>query len=408
MSELQQVLDCLRSQGTLDSSGVFSIDLRKALPKLEKFQLPRPYFGLLKVIQSGVAAGAHQFNVRTTPAGITIEHDGDPPEKDELADLLTYLMAPDHPSEARSLRDLAIAVNTTLALGGSWVEVAVRDQEGGARNRWLNRQENRQLEDPGPLHSEMRVRFTLKRTAAQAVKGALGLAHKDVGALFRNSRDVMDEDQKVLYDRCRHCPVPIVLNGKPLPPSPFGVSVTRRWSLLTTRQHRKSNLIELYLTADEPSPHLLSPPGSSEVPLRFELPGVLRDGNLRIAPGARPQRADLAGVSRRCYAVLGLRGRLGVPARLTVVKDGVDLTDLCPETLPQGLAAILTAEGLGLDVSQFRLVQSPEVISRFELLKNLTTLLADLLLESPLAQELPGLDRQRLSNHLCSPSKLPT
>jgi hypothetical protein len=49
---------------------------------------------------------------------------------------------------------------------------------------------------------------------------------------------------------------------------------------------------------------------------------------------------------------------------MTVVKDGVELTRLTPRLLPQGLSIVMAAEGLKLDLSQFRLVNSPDTQER--------------------------------------------
>ncbi|MCA9794532.1 MAG: hypothetical protein KC910_22140, partial [Candidatus Eremiobacteraeota bacterium] len=259
MDELQAVLGELQGAGNLDSSGVFTVDVRKALPKLERFQLPRPEFGMLKVVQSAVAAGATRVSVEVSPATFSLAHDGQPPLPEELEGLLGYLMAPDTPSHRRSLRDLAIGVNTALARGGSWVEVTVRGPKGWLSQRWRSREEVVESTG-GPSWNWANLKFSMRKTAGQAVGRMVGLAQQDIGALLKGEREALQSDEQTIYDRCRNCPIPIWLNGREIPPPDLGRRTVKRWGLFDVREHRSSNLLELYLQTDQPSPHLLSVP----------------------------------------------------------------------------------------------------------------------------------------------------
>jgi hypothetical protein len=356
---LAQMLQAMTAEGALSSSGVFTIDVRAALPKLEKFQLPRPYFGLLKVIQSAVGSGASYVDTSFGSAGITIEHDGEPPDPEQLRDLLSYLLLTETSSGDRALRDLAIGVNTSLARGASWVEVSVRTAQGDwVSQRWASRHETTQSE-PFRSGGKARVRFVVRRTLEQAAREVLGWGHKDVSGLLRASRDVLDEDARAVFDRCRNCPIPVRINGKAVPPSPIGREVIRYWSPFRLVRHRTAHAVEISLLCNEESPHLLSPPPASQARHRFVLGGHFDgqsfhpDGRLNHLPGR-------FAADRRCFGVLALRGRTRVAGELTVVKDGVDLTRLTPGNFPPGVSVMLTAEGLALDLSQFRLVDGEQ------------------------------------------------
>lgn len=285
-SELAAVLDRLRGEGELSSEGVFTVDLTKALPKLEKFQLPEPHFGLLKVIQSAVVSNATRINTSFSSGAIRIEHNGIAPHPSELREILSYLMSPDFPTHQRALRDLAIGVNTTLSRGGSWVEVSVKDGQEWVSQRWTKRDESEQLQKSHSDRSDMTTRFAMRRTVSQVASRAWSLAKKDIFDLMEKNRDVMDEDSRAVFDRCRHAPVEITIEGKPIPESSFGRVVTKRWSLRTVKEHRRPNMMEIFLLTDVDSPHLLSPPVDSESRFKFYVPGVLKDGRILLGSHA--------------------------------------------------------------------------------------------------------------------------
>lgn len=367
MDELATILGELQAAGKRDSSGVFTVDVRKALPKLERFQLPRPEFGMLKVVQSAVAAGASRITVEVSPVTLSLAHDGEPPLPEELEGLLGYLMAPDFPSHRRSLRDLAIGVNTALARGGSWVEVSTRGPDGWSSQRWRSREEVVESTE-GPGRGWATVKFSMRKTAGQAVGRMVGLAKQDIGALLKGEREALQSDEQTIYDRCRNCPIPIWLNGREVPPPDLGRRTVKRWGPFDVREHRSPNLLELYLQTREPSAHLLSLPTESTARARYLIEGHL-DGDEWTADG-EPTRLTGPAPTNCCFAIIALRGRPHTPPRLTLVKDGVDLTDLSPRGMPNGTYVVATAEGLTLDLSQFRLVRGAGIEERVQYLSS--------------------------------------
>ena len=370
---LAQLLSEYRQEGSLNSEGVFTVDLAKALPKLEKFQLPEPHFGLLKVVQSAIASDANKVWVRISPTTLAIEHDGNPPKLKALRELLSYLMAKDHPVEDRILRDLAIGVNTTLARGSSWVEVCIREEGGWARQRWLARDDAQADEELRALasQSEARVRFAMRRSMMGAASEVIGLAKRDFKGLLTGSRDAMDSDARAIYDRCRYAPATIHINGRKIPSGGFGERVMRRWSPFYLREHRKPNLIDVYLVDEQTSPHLMDSPVGSEATYKYIQPVTFGKDGLKTAGPLQLWKANEQ-LHRRCWGWLGMRQRFNVPFTAALVKDGVHLTSLAPEqlSLPEGLSCLLVAEGLPLDLSQFRLVKSEPLLERLNWISN--------------------------------------
>lgn len=361
--ELSAVLDALRSEGELNSSGVFTVDLTRALPKLEKFQLPKPHFGLLKLVQSAVVFGATRLKASFDASEIRIEHNGEVPNSQELRGILNFLMAPDLPTHQRALRDLAIGINTTLARGARWVEVRVRDGNEWVSQRWLSRQDSEQTVVEHRGSEDMTFSFVMRRTTGQSASHVWKTANKDVMGMFRGDRGTLDEDAQVIFDRCRHAGISIEIGRHQLPDSSFGKRISRRWSPFSHRFHQAGNLVDIAFASDQASPHLLTPPSQCTAALRYVVSGTLEGGRYQ-ATGRPKIVSDFSSVRRRCFAMVGIRPSATVPCSVTLVKDGVDLTTLSPETVPKGVKVLLCAEGLKLDLSHFRLIQGPEIQER--------------------------------------------
>jgi len=78
-SDLESFLQGQIEEGTLNSSGFFSLDASHAIAKLGNFQLPRETAWVLKVIQGVVNSGATHLNVYQTPTDTVLEFDPQKP-----------------------------------------------------------------------------------------------------------------------------------------------------------------------------------------------------------------------------------------------------------------------------------------------------------------------------------------
>lgn len=93
MSELETFLHQQQAEGTLDSSGHFTLAREKALEKMAAFQLPRDTAWALKVVQAVVLSGATRLSVRQT--GTDTEFHFDPQQAWTLDDLETAFFDPE-------------------------------------------------------------------------------------------------------------------------------------------------------------------------------------------------------------------------------------------------------------------------------------------------------------------------
>lgn len=393
---LVSLLDSLAAQGTPNSSGVFTVDVSASLSKLQRFQLPNPYFGVLKVIQSAIASQATFIETKFNSRMITIEHDGLPPNTEQLRNLFSYLLTSNRDSDKRALRDLAVGLNTSLARGASWVEISVKDGHDWVQQRWVSRAESTVLNQPN-RKSRSRFRFSIRHARHQTTSSLIKLMTKtDIFQYVTGHRQALLQDAQIVFDRCRFLPVRLILNGYRLPPMVLNRPVIKRWSVFKRVEHRPANLLEVCLYTQEPSPHLLvAPPKSSA---RFQLSANI-DFDGQAPSAARNFRNDgQPSLSRNCFAILGIRPSWNLPAELVVVKDGVELTRLSPPSLPRGVSVVMVAEGMPLDLSQFRLIDNKQTHERLEWLTEMLIETAHRALELIPKEKLSPAYQERLAS----------
>src|SRR5690606_7806533 len=110
-----------------------------------------------------------------------------------LRELFSFLLSSQHAAGERALRDLAVGVNTSLARGANWVEVASRQESGWVRQRWASRDETAQLDQPD-RGGRANVRFSIRNSVNQVASGLWRLGNNDVMGMLNGSRDTLAED----------------------------------------------------------------------------------------------------------------------------------------------------------------------------------------------------------------------
>lgn len=111
---LGELVHGLKSSGRLDSSGRFTLDLQRALRKLEQFRLPGPHDYLLSLVAAATLSRARHFQLTTDPKQLEVSFDGRPFTFAELEALFPSLL--DVEAEPR-LRELAVGLHATRAQG---------------------------------------------------------------------------------------------------------------------------------------------------------------------------------------------------------------------------------------------------------------------------------------------------
>lgn len=112
VDELGQLIHELRTSGQHDSSGRFTLDLQRALRKLEQFRLPGRHDYLLSLVAAATLSGARQFSLATGPKQLEVTFDGRPFLFEELEALFPGLL--EESTEPR-LRELGVGLHAARA-----------------------------------------------------------------------------------------------------------------------------------------------------------------------------------------------------------------------------------------------------------------------------------------------------
>lgn len=359
--EMLGILGELKNEGKVDSSGIFTLDLSKAIDKLSVYQLPQQYFYIPKMVQAAVAGGATFVQARINETRVLIEFDGHAYGEDELRNLFSYLFSEKDSVQHRHRRHMATAINTAVALEARAVRIESGRGDAVVRQRWMahNRNEIQKVEKPWPAH-EVRTRFLLYRSLSDMSSKWWHTAGKvDVIDLLTKHQRAMTPEQQELLARVPYCPIPVFLNGRRLNfprfgEPPFGVGLDR---LLNTRNynggriHRQHHLVERYISLNQAGPPQLGAPVSTA----SHTETVVRQ------PGEAP-----------CPALLALEMGLYQHeklARLVFVLDGVIVGQKAVRTDTYGAVGVVGAEGLSFDLSQFSIAEDERFHDRLAWLK---------------------------------------
>lgn len=349
--EMADLLGTLKQEGKVDSSGIFTMDLRKAIEKLAQFQLPQHYFYIPKMVQAAVAGGATWVQVKINESRVLIEFDGRPYTADELANLFTYLLTDRDKDKHRHLRHMATAINTAVALEARTVQVDSGPGREVVRQRWLahDRSENYKLDKPWPAN-EVRTRFSLFRSLADMSSKWWHTAGKaDIWDLLTKNPRAMTPEQSELLARVeRYCPIPVFLNGKQLNHARFGepvggVGLERMLNpnmFYAGRVHIKHHLLERYITLQDGGPRQIAMPN--------------------VSYASQFERVERPLSEEPCEAMLALQ--MGKEpndkrARLVFVQDGVLVGQKVTNLKVYGAVAMVEARGLNFDLSQFQILE---------------------------------------------------
>lgn len=371
---MADLLGTLKQEGKVDSSGIFTMDLRKAIEKLAAYQLPQHYFYIPKLVQAAVAGGAAYVQVKINESRVQIEFDGRPYTAEELANLFSYLLTEKDRDKNRHLRHMATAINTAVALEARTVQIDSGPGGEVVRQRWLahDRSENLKLEKPWPAH-EVRTRFTLFRSLSDMSSKWWHTAGKaDIWDLLTKNPRAMTPEQAELMSRVeRVCPIPVFLNGKRLnyarfgePVSGVGLDRVINSSDYFHGVHRKHHLVERVITLSDGGARQIGMPNASYASL-FE----------RLEKGLDEEP---------CEALLGLemgRHQSDNRARLVFVQDGVVVGQKVAPMRIYGAVAVLEARGLSFDLSQFRILEDQAFADRIAWLRKNFQEMQDRLLE---------------------------
>ncbi len=193
------------------AKGRFRVDRRRALEKMERFQLADPRAYTLELVAAAVAAGATRIDIRNDSDDFELSWEGDGPTREELDGIFDHLFARPTTARAEMLQHLAVGILGALGQAPRWVRL----DRGGAPSLRLT------VDDPAEtLAVEHAHGVTGTRVHVRQRLTVSSLAE----ALLLPLRD--PEETRLLRAAARWCPVPVHVGGSPLvaPTPPKGAA----------------------------------------------------------------------------------------------------------------------------------------------------------------------------------------
>lgn len=181
---LENSLEEMRQEGTLEGKGRFTVNVAKAGSSLREFLLENPRCYVLNVFAHAIAAGATELEIFKDMDDFILQHNGRPLSAEELESLP---LASVDESRTTPARELSIALSGAQALKPKWITI----ESGGQRLSLRDGQSS--LESIPEVSSLTKIH----------VKESLSI--KD----FFKGRS---EEARLLTSRCSYAPVTMTLN----------------------------------------------------------------------------------------------------------------------------------------------------------------------------------------------------
>ncbi|MBX3168508.1 MAG: hypothetical protein KF760_13910 [Candidatus Eremiobacteraeota bacterium] len=341
--EVDDLLTQLSSEGELQSSGRFTVDVSKAKEKLAQFQFEDAFYYILKLVQAAVAGGASGLSLqsRTAEVEVTILGLGFTPY--QLENVLYSLMA-DSSETTPALRHFAMGLNAAVSTRASEITVQSFDGKEGLEVRWTKKSQRSSAWAPGQRLAQ--TRLLLKRTAADVLSDiGAKIGSRDVFSMFSGDRKGMDREQALIYDHGAFCPMPISINGRPCPGYDLGVPaysgvLGTLWSRLFddgSSVDPKHHLFEIYLPQT----------GASAI----------------TGPRLTHSRWPRGYAKNGLYsAILVVPARLADDTVIMPVRDGISLKPFKVAWDGPGSILYLDAKNLEVDLTETRLIKNEKTL----------------------------------------------
>ena len=206
MGQLESVLESLQAEGQWQSSGAFTL-LADARQKLSAYLLESPADWVLKIVQAGVALRARQIRFEMARRQVNCRLIGVTTDTEQL----TRLLAPLLQSEGWSgggWHHLALAFNTAMFTSPQGLRLTYWDGHEGHRFEWLGSKYRRSPSAPA-LEPEV----------------CLEVAHRPNSLwewLWQLLQPRAGAEARLLRQRARWSPVPILVNQRALPEPTMG------------------------------------------------------------------------------------------------------------------------------------------------------------------------------------------
>ncbi|MFN8609779.1 MAG: hypothetical protein U0931_19725 [Vulcanimicrobiota bacterium] len=197
----------------MDSSGSFTIDPRRALPKLQKFRLPDAYAYVLKWLQAAVRGRASGFELRSGTGSVRVDMPGLQLPMDRLAHIFVELLQEARPGQ-EALHHLAVGLHCCLGIRAQAIRLFYRDGQRGVKLEWrVDGQSIQEWAAAGPPLCRIeidRAKADLWKELRQKLHGRPALS------MLTGASAGYDNEQLLVHGTGDLAPLEVSINGRPL------------------------------------------------------------------------------------------------------------------------------------------------------------------------------------------------
>ncbi len=201
-TSVDALLDSLRTHGTIDSAGAFTVSLTTARTKLTRFQSSSTTRYLVSLVSFGVASGATEVNISSTRLGLRLDLPGARCRKSELTAGTATLLK----GQARApMADLLIGCQGALSHGALEVVLRVENHQGESFLCRMNSEGDtfEALTEGTGLGVSLEIIFE-EKTWKHRLPAWLASLRGYAG---------MRPEFRLVDSLCEHSPVPIAIDG---------------------------------------------------------------------------------------------------------------------------------------------------------------------------------------------------
>ena len=365
---MEDLLGRYREAGEIDSTGVFTLDPKKAIEKLAEFQLPSVYHWILKLVQSLHLSGASVIDISAGINSVKVVCDAVPTGFRSMEDLLGHLLTdPAHSSP--TLRHLAAGLQGSLAVRPREVE-AVLTSEGEVRSYVLRSGGWREAATARESTGKTRFELTLNRNLNERIHSSWFTLNTDIFDLFFRRPGAYDRENAVIFDACPFANCEVRLAGKVISQRAFGHARFPGYDISRdpnpgerTVPILKSMLsnADLVGNAADRRHHLIERVVPADSGVGFRLPAT--------SHATVSNRDEVKGFKHGLKRAYAIRMELSPLALLVFIEDGVIIET---KTLPlgcNGLVALIDASGLRKDLTTLSVVDGDQLVEVFDEVK---------------------------------------
>lgn len=206
MTRVIDILEEYKSEGEFDSIGYFTLDKKKAREKMKKYQLIYPHYYVLELIQAAVASGATNIDAYVDADDCIITFDGEPYSREDLDNLYSSLFMSQSDLRLERYRELAIGINSALALNPKFIKLISGDGENTVEFSVVPPGEEVVRESDEIING---TRIHVKDRISWRVAGKFFAKH------FMTR---LPPEGRIIKEKCNFCRVPIILNNDMINP----------------------------------------------------------------------------------------------------------------------------------------------------------------------------------------------